>query len=146
MRTIPYLAVLVALTAGSVACNRTTDPGTVKSESKTEVKTPQGTQTTETTTEKVGSTMESTTETTVKTPDGTVETKVETVLGTVSEFKAGENIEIVTGDNNKHSFDLDDADVIYNIDPTVVVGSKVKLDQRTNDAGKKVIEVRLNAV
>jgi hypothetical protein len=143
MRTLSCLALLVALTGATAACNRA--PDTVKSESKTKVETPQGTQVTETTTEQVGSTMASTTETKLKTPDSTIESKVETVLGTVSEYKAGEKIEIITGDNDKHSFDLDDAKVIYSIDPAIVVGSKVKLDQRTNDKGEKVVEVHLRA-
>lgn len=145
MRTLTCLALLVALTGATAACNRTA-PDTVKSETKSKVQTSEGTQTTETTTEQVGSTMASTTETKLKTPDATIESKIETVLGTVSEYKVGEKIEIITGENDKHSFDLDDSKVIYSIDPAIVVGSKVKLDQRTNDKGEKVVEVRLRAV
>lgn len=145
MRTISYLALLVALMGATVACTQSA-PDTVKSESKTKVQTPAGTETTESTSKQVGSTSASATETKLKTPEGTVESKVETVVGTVSVYTAGKKIEIITGDNSKHSFDLDDAKVIYTIDPAVVVGSKVKLDQRTNDKGEKVVEVHLQAV
>lgn len=145
MRIIRPLAVLVALMGFTVACDRSS-PSTIKSESQTKVETPAGTQTTESTTKQVGSTLESTTETTLKTPEGTVESKLETVVGTVTEYMAGKKIEIMTGDNDKHSYDLEDPDVSYSVDPKVAVGSKVKLEQSTNDAGKKVVAVHLQAV
>lgn len=145
MRTISYLALLVALMGATVACTQSA-PDTVKSESKTKVQTPAGTETTESTSKQVGSTSASTTETKLKSAEGTVESKMETVVGTVTEFTAGKKIEILTGDNAKHAFDLDDADVIYSVDPQVAVGSKVKLEQSTNDAGKKVVTVHLQAV
>ena len=145
MKTTAYAVMLVALMGATAACNQSA-PDTVKSESRTKVETPQGTQTTTSTTEQVGSTSASTTETKVKTPDGTVESKLETVVGTVSVYTAGKTIEILTGDNEKHAFDLADEKVHYSIDAAVVVGSKVKLDQRTNDKGEKVVEVVLRAV
>lgn len=145
MKTIACAATLIALMGATVACNPSS-PDTVKSESRTKVETPQGTQTTTSTTEQVGSTSVSTTETEVKTPDGTIESKLETVVGTVSVYEAGKKIEILTGDNEKHTFDLSDDKVRFTIDSGVVVGSKVKLDQRTDDNGKKVVEVALRAV
>lgn len=145
MKTQTCAALLMALMGATVACNQNA-PDTVKSESRTKVETPAGTQTTTSTTERVGSTSTSTTETKLKTPDGTVESKLETVVGTVSVYSAGKTIEILTGDNEKHAFDLSDADVHYTIDAAVVVGSKVKLDQRTNDNGEKIVEVVLQAV
>lgn len=144
MRLVRSLAVLVALMGITVACDRSA-PNTIKSESQTKVQTPAGTQTTESTTKQVGSTSESTTETTLKTAEGTIETKVETVVGTVTEYSAGKKIEIMTGDNDNHPFDLDDSDVIFTIDSGVSVGSKVKLEQSTNDAGKRVVVVHLQA-
>ena len=145
MRTTTYAVLLIALVGSTVACNQAA-PDTVKSESRTKVQTPEGTQTTTSTTEQVGSTSATTTETEVKTPEGTVESKLETVVGTVTLYKAGERIEILTGDSNTHSFDLSDAKVHFTIDPAVVVGSKVKLDQRTHDNGDKAVEVHLRAV
>ncbi len=145
MKTTAFAAMLIALMGATVACNQSA-PDTVKSESQTKVQTPAGTQTTESTTKQVGSTSESTTETTLKTAEGTIETKVETVVGTVTEYTAGKKIKVMTGDNDDHSFDLNDSDVIFNIDSGVAVGSKVKLEQSTNDAGKKVVVVHLQAV
>ncbi len=145
MRYIKSLAVLVALTGFTLACGRSA-PDTVTSESTTKVQTAAGTETTESMSKQVGSTSASTTETKLKTAEGTVESKMETVVGTVTEFTAGKKIVILTGDNDKHSFDLDDSDVIYRVGPKVAVGSKVKLEQRTNDAGKKVVTVHLQAV
>ncbi|MEO8195520.1 MAG: hypothetical protein ABI689_02235 [Thermoanaerobaculia bacterium] len=142
MRTITYAALLIALMGATVACNQSA-PDTVKSESRTKVQTPEGTQTTTSTTEQVGSTSTSKTETEVKTPEGTVESKLETVVGTVTLYTAGKKIEILTGESDTHSFDLSDAKVRFTIDPAVVVGSKVKLDQRTQDNGDKEVEVHL---
>jgi hypothetical protein len=145
MKTTALAAMLIALMGSAVACSPSA-PDTVTSESRTKVKTPEGTQVTKSTTEQVGSTSVSTTETTVKTPEGTVESKVETVVGTVSAYAPGKSIEILTGDDQKHNFDLSDDKVHFSIDSGVVVGSKVKLDQRTNDNGEKVVEVALRAV
>jgi hypothetical protein len=145
MKTTACAAMLIALMGATVACNRSA-PDTVKSESSSKVQTPEGTQTTTSTTEQVGSTSVSTTETEIKTPDGTVESKLETVVGTVTLYTAGERIEILTGESDTHSFDLSDDKTRFAIDPTVVVGSKVKLDQRTQDNGDKVVEVRLRSV
>jgi hypothetical protein len=145
MKTTACAAMLIALMGATVACNQSA-PDTVKSESRSKVQTPEGTQTTTSTTEQVGSTSASTTETEIKTPEGTVESKLETVVGTVTVYTAGERIEILTGENDTHSFNLSDAKVRFTIDPTVVVGSKVKLDQRTQDNGDKVVEVHLRSV
>lgn len=144
MRTLTCIALLAALVGATAACTQSA-PDTIKSESTSKVQTPEGTKTTATTTEQVGSTVASTTDTKVKTPDGTVESKTETVVGTVSAYTAGKKIEIITGDNSKHSYDLDDTKVVYHVDPSIQVGSKVRLVQSTNDSGAKVIEVTVRA-
>jgi len=144
MRNQSFLSLLAAGLIATMACNRPA-PDTVKTESKSKTETPAGTQTTETSTAKVGSTVNSTTETKTKTPDGTVDTKKQVVVGTVTEYTAGKKIEILTGDNDKHSFDLGDSKVASTIDSQVAVGSKVQLTERTDDNGQKTIEVRVVA-
>ncbi|MEO8503454.1 MAG: hypothetical protein ABI609_06110 [Acidobacteriota bacterium] len=140
MRSISCSILLVAMLGTGAACNNTA-PDTIKSETKTKTETPEGTKVTQSATEKVGDTVNSTTSTTIKTPDGSVDSKSQTVLGTVTEYTAGKKIEVMTGDNDKHSFDLDDAKVRATIDAGVAIGSKVKLIQNTDDSGNKVIEV-----
>ena len=142
MRSMSCSILLVALLGTGAACNNTA-PDTLKSETKTKTETPEGTKVTQSSTEKVGDTVNSTTATTIKTPDGSVDSKSQTVLGTVTAYTAGKKIEVMTGDNDKHSFDLDDAKVRVTVGAGVVVGAKVKLTQNTDDGGNKVIEVHV---
>jgi hypothetical protein len=103
------------------------------------------TTTTKTTTEtkQAGSTSESTTKTTTETPHGDSTATTNSYVGTVTEFTAGKSIQVMTGDQDKHSFDLDDKDVVAAIDSRVAVGSKVRLVEDKGDSGSRRITVTI---
>ena len=98
---------------------------------------------TTTTTEslQVGSTLAGTTETMSDTAHGKAKSETETVIGTVTVYKPNKSIEILTGDNKKHSFDLDEKDSQLHMDPRVTVGTKVQLVQDKDPAGRRVIRI-----
>jgi hypothetical protein len=98
---------------------------------------------TTTTTEslQVGSTLAGTTETTSDTANGKAKSETETVIGTVTTYKPNKEIEILTGDNKKHSFELDEKDSQLAIDPRVTVGTKVQLVQDKGSARRRVIRI-----
>lgn len=123
----------VAVTA---ACSKPAD----KTETKIETTTTSPQSRVETTQEttQVGSTMEGKTETKVKTDDGTVKTNVGTFVGTVTVYKPGKEIEVLTGESDRHSFSLDSKDVAVSIDGTVVVGAKVHVVEEKGDKGSRI--------
>ena len=98
---------------------------------------------TTTTTEslQVGTTLAETTETSSNTAHGKAKSETETVIGTVTVYKPNKSIEILTGDNKKHSFDLDEKDSQLDMDPRVTVGTKVQLVQDKDSAGRRVIRI-----
>ena len=98
---------------------------------------------TTTTTEslQVGSTLAETTETPSDSAHGKGKSQTDTVIGTVTVYKPNKSIEILTGDNKKHSFDLDEKDLQLNMDPRVTVGTKVQLVQDKDPAGRKVVRI-----
>jgi hypothetical protein len=90
-------------------------------------------------TKTVGSTQESTTKTSVDTPTGARTATTKSYLGTVTEYVPGKSIQVMTGEKETHSFDLDEKDDVISIDPKVVVGTKVQLVQEINDtAGDRI--------
>ena len=136
----PALILGVILVAGA-ACEKKEEPRLeVKSSAKST--SADGARTTTTTeTVQVGSTLVGKTETTADTPDGKAKSQVETVIGTVTAYRPNEKIEVMTGDNKKHSYDLDDKDSRAEIDLKVTVGSKVQLTEEKDSAGRKLIRV-----
>jgi hypothetical protein len=134
------LAILssVGLLAVATACGQSSDTVTKKSESTTQ--TSEGTVKTTNETKQVGTTVESKSETKAETPSGTVKSKTETVVGTVTVFTAGKKIEVMTGDKNMHSFNLDDKDITYSIDGNVAVGKRVTvIDETGADKVRRII-------
>jgi hypothetical protein len=113
----------------------------VDSESKTKSTSAAGSQEVKTSTEKVGDTQVSEQQVKTKNDAGTTKNESDTIVGTVSEYKAGEKIVVTTGDNDKHSFDLDDKDLVATVASDVTVGSHVKLVQHKDDNGKKTLTV-----
>jgi len=91
----------------------------------------------------VGSTLAGTTETKSDTSQGKSKTETEEVIGTGTAYKPGKEIEVLTGDNKKHSFGLDQKDTRVDIDPRVTIGTKVQLVQTKDDAGRKSISVSI---
>jgi hypothetical protein len=83
--------------------------------------------TTETETKRMGSTSQSSTTTKVETAAGDTKAVTNTFVGTVTAFKPGKSIEVMTGDKETHSFDLDGKNQQVSIDPSISVGSKVRL-------------------
>ena len=86
-------------------------------------------------TKTVGSTQESTTKTSVDTPAGERTATTKSYVGTVTEYVPGKSIQVMTGDKDTHSFDLDEKDDVVSIDAKVAVGTKVQLVQESIDNG-----------
>lgn len=138
LRVLTLAPCVVALLA--FGCKRNDLPKT-ESDSTTKTTTPAGTQETKTSTEKVGDTQVTEQQTTTKTDAGTVKQESDTVVGTVSKYELGKEIEITTADNDHHSFDLDEKDLVANVASDVAVGARVKLVQSKDDNGHKTITV-----
>jgi len=145
MRALKSVGLMIALLVGVAACHKN-DQDTVTQEATVEQQTPQGSETTKSESEQVGSTLTATSETTLKTPDGTETTRTDTVIGTVTSYKAGEKIEVLTGTSDNHSFDLDGKKITVNIDGDVRVGSKVTVTERKDDAGRKIVDIHVEAI
>jgi hypothetical protein len=147
------LAVVAALASIStlIACSKpmdtvekttkstTTSPqGTVETTSQATTTSPQGTVETTAATKQVGSTLEGKTETSRTTDEGTVKTNIETFVGTVTVYEAGKKIEVLTGENTRHTVELDGKDVVSNIAGPVMVGARVRLVEEKTDRGTRV--------
>ena len=137
-------SLILVLLVGAVACNQH-EADKISEESTTQQPTPEGPATTKAESEQIGSTLAATSETEVKTADGTESSKMETVVGTVTSYEAGKKIEVLTGESDKHSFDLDGEKNLVRVDGTVKVGSKVTVNRSTDSDGKKVIDIRVDA-
>ena len=82
-----------------------------------------------------------TTETTHSESGQKTKTKSMRLIGSVKSIDAGKSI-VVTGPKDKdYSFNLDDKNLISKVDPAVAVGDKVRVVQRTDDAGMKTLTV-----
>jgi ABC-type glycerol-3-phosphate transport system substrate-binding protein len=103
---------------------------------KTETKT-----TTET--KQVGSTQESKTTTKVDSPSGDTTAVTKTLVGTVTAYTPGKRIEVMTGDKDTQSFDLDGKDDVVRIDSRTAVGSKVQLVEEKPEGGIRRISVTI---
>jgi hypothetical protein len=123
------LSILVLSGVAVVGCNR---------ERSDTTKT-----TTQTETTQVGTTLASTTETKVATAEGATRSVINTYVGTVTVFVAGKTIEVMTGNKEVHAFALDGKSDLLDIDPTVVVGSKVELIEEKGEKGLHRIAVSL---
>lgn len=144
MRSVRYAGLMIALLVGTTACQKNDDK--VTEEATYEQQTSQGEETTKMESEQVGSTLTATSETTLETSAGTEKSKTETVIGTVTAYEAGKKIEVLTGTSDNHSFDLNDKDTTVNIDGAVKIGSKVSLTESTDDAGRKIVDIRVEAM
>ncbi len=85
--------------------------------------------------------VDKTVETTVKSPAGKTKTKTHTVTGTVKEFEAGKSIKVATSSKKSQKFALDAKDVATTVAPEVAVGVKVKVVQKTDEAGIKSLTI-----
>jgi hypothetical protein len=99
--------------------------------------------TTETETKRVGSTEQSATTTKVDSPAGDTKTVTKSFVGTVTKFDPGRSIEVMTGEKETHSFDLDEKDEVISIDPRIAVGSKVQLVEEKPAGGIHKITVTI---
>jgi hypothetical protein len=70
----------------------------------------------------------------------TSETKAQsrTIRGTVKEYEAGKKLTILTADKMVEVFRLDDGTVTATIDPSVSVGTQVKVVETVNDSGRSL--------
>jgi len=99
--------------------------------------------TTQTETKQVGSTQETTTRTTVDTPAGESKAVTNSLVGTVTKYAPGKSIEVMTGDKDTHSFDLDGKNDVVSVDPRTTVGSKVRLVEEKPENGVHRIVVTI---
>lgn len=97
----------------------------------------------ETKTERVGSTEQSSTTTKVDAPGGDTKSVTNTFVGTVIKFERAKHIELMTGDQESHSFDLDGDNDVISIDSRTVVGSKVRLVEEKLEGGTHRITVTI---
>ncbi|HEY7370100.1 MAG TPA: hypothetical protein VIA29_09450 [Thermoanaerobaculia bacterium] len=133
------LAFSLFLTAG--ACKKAEDR--TASESETTTTSTEGTETTvQTQTEQVGENVQATTETTTEGKGPDASAKTSTWTGTVTAHKAGDSIEIMTVDNDKKSFDLDDKDWIVSVEAGIRVGSRVRVVEDKTE-GHKALTITL---
>lgn len=84
--------------------------------------------------------MEKTDEKKVTTTQGTVKTSDHTFVGTVKSYTAGKKIKVLVG-KKTHSFVLDSKTVKTTVDPSVAVGSKVKVVESKNAEGAKTLSI-----
>lgn len=140
MNRLRWILVLAFAVCVVSACRKTDSP-VIESKSETKATNPDGSKTTTTTEEKqVGATVETTTETHATGENGG-KTKSETVVGTVTSFTHGKTITVMTGDGDKHTYDLADKKTSASIDRRVAVGSKVQLDATTDRDGRRTVRV-----
>jgi hypothetical protein len=143
MRRIMSLFLLGSALLAGAACEKKEAPR-LEVKSQAQSTSADGAKTTTTTDSlQVGSTLVGTTETTSNSPSGKSKSETEEVVGTVTAYKAGKEIEVLTGDNKKHTFGLDQKDTRVDMDPRVTVGTKVQLVQVKDDAGRKSIRVNV---
>ena len=84
--------------------------------------------------------MEKTDEKKVTTTQGTVKATDHTFVGTVKSYTAGKRIKVLVG-KKTHSFVLDSKTVKTTVDPSVAVGSKVKVVESKNAEGAKTLSI-----
>jgi len=145
MRRLRFLPLL--LVTSVVLTTRCAKPNENKTEMKMETTTTTSQGTTERKTEatQVGTTLEMKTTTKSDTDHGTVKGTAETFVGTVTKYEPGKHIEVMTGEKDNHSFDLDAKDTTANVDAGVTVGSKVRLVDQKGDNQSHSITVTLQA-
>jgi len=67
--------------------------------------------------------------------------QMKTVEGTVKEFEAGKKLVVTTADNRTMTFRLDQKGMALNLDPSVAVGSQVKVtEQKSGDTKSLTVE------
>ena len=67
--------------------------------------------------------------------------QIKTVEGTVKEFEAGKKLVVTTADNRTMTFRLDQKGMALNLDPSVAVGSQVKVtEQKSGDTKSLTVE------
>jgi sRNA-binding protein len=133
------------LLAVATACGQSPDANTTVKKTESTTQTSGGTVTTTSESKQVGTTLEAKSETKTDTSSGTVTSKTETIVGTVTAFTVGKKIEVMTGDKKMHSFNLDDKDVVYSVDPTMAVGQRVTVIDETGADKVHRITVKLGA-
>ena len=128
MLTRKALPILMTGALGFVGCN--SEPAATTTKTTTETK-------------QVGSTAESTSETKVDTPTGETKSVTNTYVGTVTVFTPGKTIEVMTGNKEPHSFELDGKADVIAIDRATAVGSKVLLVEEKGEKGFHRITVTI---
>ena len=136
---VGFVSFALLLSAG--ACKKAGDRSSAESETTTT--STEGTETTvQTETEQAGANVETKTETTTEGTGPDTSAKTSTWTGTVTEYKAGDSLEIMTVDNAKKGFDLNEKDWVVNVAPGIRVGSRVRVVEDKTE-GRKALTVTL---
>jgi hypothetical protein len=124
-----------------LSCKRAEDRSS--SEAETTTTTAEGTETTvQTETERVGENVQTTTETETEGKGPDMSAKTTTWTGTVTALKAGDSIEIMTVDNDKKTFELDDKDWATSVEAGIQVGSRVRVVEDRTEGRKSLTITR----
>ncbi|SRR5579884_300990 len=68
--------------------------------------------------------------------------KTRTMTGEVKDYTAGKSLEVTTRGNRTQKFDLSDPNMTANIDPSVAVGTRVRIMESTDASGHKTLDVK----
>ncbi len=64
------------------------------------------------------------------------------MTGEVKDYTAGKSLEVTTRGNRTQKFDLSDPNMTANIDPSVAVGTRVRIMESTDASGHKTLDVK----
>jgi hypothetical protein len=138
-RILPLL--VMSAVATFVGCSKSREEEPVKTTSETTREKADSSSTVKTETTELGSNKESKTETTTDTPQGDTKTTKDEVVGTVTAYKAGQSIEVLTGQNDTRTFSLDDKNMVINLDSHIKIGERVKVVEVRGDNGHHSVTV-----
>jgi sRNA-binding protein len=84
--------------------------------------------------------MEKTVEKKITTTSGTTKSKDHILVGTVKEFEVGKKIKVRVG-KKTHTFTLDSKSVETTVEPSVTVGTKVRIVESKDANGIKTLSI-----
>ena len=126
--------------AGVFGCRKQTTPKLeVKSEATETL--PDGKRVTKSESTQIGSTLVKQSETTARGAAGSGKSVVNTYVGTVVGYTAGQSIDVLTGENDRHRVDLSGKDTTVDADPSLAIGNKVRLVDARDEHGRRTVTI-----
>jgi len=77
----------------------------------------------------------------VSTATSEVSSSTRTIVGTLSDLKAGHSLSVMKVDRSVETYDLEDKEFTYNLEPEVKKGSAVVVTETVQADGKHVVSV-----